>query len=179
MKLRRHENNVLAWRGDAALLYVARLVLTEIYPTDMPIKLLMERQERVVSNDSLNAYCKRLNLTHGCNVMEIKIGEMVIGNQLEEAKNVVRNILQNDKVIKRMDTEQLDNVDGKIQLKETFIKNYLYHEKIRTEKTRIFNKLHKSTLIHPIVKRCGSLMPYLNKFVNFLLVVKYKLIPVS
>jgi hypothetical protein len=169
MKLRRHENNVLAWKGDAALLYVARLVLTEIYPIKLPIKCLMERQERTVCNASLNAYCKRHWLKYGCNVMEIKIGEMVIGGQLEQAKEVVRDIIRNDKVIARMDEEQL--VNGEVN--EIFIKDHQRHEQIRLEKRRLFDKIKHSTLISPATKH--RLIPRINKLINFLVTWKYNI----
>jgi hypothetical protein len=106
--------------------------------------------------------------------MEIKMGEMVLSNNLEQAKNVVRDIIKNDRFIQRMDVDQLENVDGKISLKETFIKSYLYHEKIRTEKTVIIKRLHESTLIQPIVIKY-RLMPYINKVVSFVVACKYRL----
>ena len=171
MKLRKHENNVLAWKGDAALLFVARLVLTETYPVKLPIKCLMARQERTVCNEGLNAYCKRHNLSYGCNVMEIKIGEMVIAGNVEEAKEVVRDIIKHDKVIINMDKQQL--VNG--QPTEQFLKDYRKHEQIKQEKKRIFDGLKKSNVFPTKGKERFKLMGRINKVVNFMVACKYLL----
>jgi hypothetical protein len=169
MKLRKHENNVLAWKGDAALLFITRLVLTEIYPVKLPIKCLMKRQERAVSNGALNAYCKRHNLDYGCNVMEIKIGEMVIAGKLEEAKEVARDIIKNDKLILNMDKQQLC-LNGEVN--EQFVKDCHKREQMRMEKKRFFEKIKQSTAIPQTIKH--RLTPYVNKIVHFLLICKYR-----
>jgi hypothetical protein len=171
MKLRKHENNVLAWKGDAALLFVARLVLTETYPVKLPIKCLMSRQERAVCNDGLNAYCKRHKLPYGCNVMEIKLGEMVIAGKLEEAKEVVRDIIRHDKSIINMDKQQL--VNG--QPDEKFLRDLSKHEQIKHEKKRIFDNIKKSNILPSKGNGRFKMIKHINKVVNVFVACKYAL----
>ena len=168
MKLHRHENNVLAWKGDAALLFVTRLVLSEVYPPDMPIKFLMARQERVISNHSLTNYCKHNGLPYGCNVLEIKIGQMILDNNIKEAKEIIRDIIRNDKFIHKMDDQQL--IDGK--LNPEFIKKCQIYEKIRLEKKLFFQKANALN-INPARKH--YLFPHFKRICNFVLACKYSL----
>lgn len=140
MKLARLENNLAAWTGDAALLLVARMVLVEMYP-DMPIKYLQLRQERVVSNFALNRYCERNQLKHGCNIMEIRIGEKIF-TSLDELKTMIRDIIKHDHVIRKWDSEQ--TINGKAN--PVFLAQAKEKELARMKKKEFFNALKKLRL---------------------------------
>jgi superfamily II helicase len=90
----------------------------------------------------------------------------MIFDNTSEAEEIVKDIIKNDMVIRKMDAEQL--VDGKLNL-EFFKKNQVT-ERIRLEKRLFFQKANALNLI-PAKKR--YIFPYFKKICNFCLACKY------
>lgn len=132
------EKQFFSWVGDAALLFIARLVLTEKYPF-LPIKLLMSRERHLVENYALNNYCKRNNLPFGCNHLEIEINELVLNGEINKAKEIILDILKYSDAIKSMDYQQI--TDGKIneKFKIQLVEKYKTREQIAEKHNQIRN----------------------------------------
>lgn len=134
-----------SWVGDGALTFVTRLVLVEKYPF-IPIKLLMARERRINENYALTAYCKRNNLPFGCNHLETKFNQLVCENKIQEAKDIVLDIIKYDKCIHHMDCSEI--LDGKLRetVKEALINKYQSREqkKIEHDNINLLNLPHQT-----------------------------------
>ena len=106
-KLSRHKYNLEAWHGDAALLWIVRLVLTEKYP-NLPLRFLMQREGAIINNSNLNRYCKQNGLEYGPNIFELQFGKLVFSD-IEKCEEIVCALMTGNKNLENMDADQLEN----------------------------------------------------------------------
>lgn len=142
------EKQLMSWTGDAALMFVARLVLIEKYPF-IPIKFLMSRINFIIQNDTLTAYCKRKNLPFGCNHLEIKFCELILNNKIDEAKDIILDIINNSHLIKLTDYHQITNGKLNEKIKTDLVNKY----KIREQQAEKHNKIKNLNLSFEEKKR--------------------------
>lgn len=107
------QQKLYEWVGDSALNLLARTVLIEMYPL-VPIFLLERRHQRIISNSALSNLAIQKNYKQGkCNFVEREFYRLFFSN-LEEAKNLIKDIIKNDRHIKDMDAYDL-NPDGSVK----------------------------------------------------------------
>jgi hypothetical protein len=161
MKLSTLTKNHEAWTGDAALMFMTRVVLVERYP-DMPIRCLYSRMQSIVSNKSLTAYCRRHNLLYGCNLLEVEIGKKILTHP-EEVKAIILDIVSNDKVCAQLDLEQISA--GKINPK--FLAMLYKKDRYRLRKQKISDAIRKLPFSKPIKgKICSKIHWLINKITS-------------
>ena len=133
------EKQLKSWVGDAALLFITRLVLSEKYHF-LPIKFQMQREKYIVKNSSLTKYCLRNKLNFGCNHLEILMNELILSNEIDKAKEIILDIINHDeKTIKQLDSEQILNGDIKPEFKEQFIKKQIQRKEMQEKHEKIRN----------------------------------------
>ncbi len=135
-KLAALEDNHAAWAGDAALMWVTRLVLTDLYP-DLPIKYLHMRQDHVVRNKTLTNYCEKNGLGFGCNLFELRFKDLALSN-LGRAKKIILEIIKDNKNIAQLDKEQL--IEGHLKLLRP---EFVQKESERQDRKRLWELIQK------------------------------------